>query len=490
VLIDPTGRQLLNLLRPLGTPLPSMANVEVFQRTVATRQPAVSDLFMSPTAHSWLVAVNVPVLRDGTLRYVLSAGMNPAGLAALLAPAQLHADAIGMIVDRQGIVVAHSQDQERRVGKPAALGEAEGTRRKEEAVVLVRTGEGGDVYAAVSRAPRSHFAVGLTVPAERLDGPLRRSLTRLSGAAVAVFAVSLGLAFLAGCRLRQRTAGLARALSALGRGETVAQLPTFRVTEFKGVTQALHDAMALLQARSEALQQSEGRYRRLTEESAEGIIIHQAGVIQFINISAARTLGYGQPAEAVGQPVAAHIAPEYRDAVLARIEARLRGDAVPATTEMEVLRRDGSRLWLEATAATVTWDGAPATRVSGIDITDRRRREAAEREAENLRAVASLANATAHEINNPLTVIIGNLQLLREALSDRAAAEVYADRVQHGVQRIREMVEHMRQITRLEPLKELDTGGLPTLDLRRSSGPVPGGGPPGTEEGTGPPRNG
>jgi PAS domain S-box-containing protein len=370
------------------------------------------------------------------------------------------------------------------VGKPAALGEGEGTRRKEEAVVRVRTGEGGDVYAAFSRASRSNFAVSLTVPAERVDGPLRRSLQWLSGAAAAAFALSLGLAFLVGCRVTQRTAGLASALSAFGRGQTVPKVPAFWVTEFKGVAQALHDAMALLQARSEALQQSEDRYRRLTEESAEGIIIHQAGIIRFVNISAARTLGYGQPAEAVGQRVVAHLAPEYRDAILARIEARLRGEAVPATIEMEALRRDGSQLWLEATAATVTWDGAPATRVSGIDISDRRRREAAEREAENLRAVASLASATAHEINNPLTVIIGNLQLLREALSDRATAEVYADRVQRGVQRIREMVEHMRQITRLEPLKELDTGGLPTLDLRRSSGPAPASDP--TEHGPGP----
>lgn len=483
VLMDPTGRQLLNLLRPLGTSLPSMAGIEVFQRTVATGQPAVSELFMSPTAGRWLVAINVPVLRDGRLRYVLSAGVSPDGLAALLGPAQVPAGGIGVIVDRKGVVVAHSRDPD-RIGKAAPESKVDSGERTEQAVIRLRTGEGGDAYTAFSGAPRSQLTVGLAVPAEQVDAPLRRSLQRLLAAAVAVFGVSLGLAVAVTYRLTRRTAALGRALDAFGRGEPVPDLPRFWVNEFKGVTRALRDAMTLLQARTGALRQSEaalrvseGRYRRLIEESAEGIIIHQAGTQRFVNTTAARMLGYDRPSDAIGQSVAGHLAPEYRDAVLARIEARLRGDPVPVTNEIAVLRRDGSRFWVEATATVVEWEDAPATRVSIIDITDRRQREAAEWEAEKLRSVASLANATAHEINNPLTVIAGNFQLLRDELHDRPKAQLYAERVQRAVEHISQMIDHMQHITRLEPLKELDTGGLPTLDLRRSSGPSESGDP-------------
>src|SRR5260370_5119663 len=108
-----------------------------------------------------------------------------------------------------------------------------------------------------------------------------------------------------------------------------------------------------VKARTAALAASEARYRRLVEESAEGIIIHQAGVMRLLNAAAARLLGYDHPVEAVGQPVASHIAPEHREGVLTRIEARLRGTAVPLTSEMEGLRRDGRRVWIEATAAVV-----------------------------------------------------------------------------------------------------------------------------------------
>ncbi len=50
--------------------------------------------------------------------------------------------------------------------------------------------------------------------------------------------------------------------------------------------------------------------------------------------------------------------------------------------------------------------------VSFVDVSEPRRRAAVEREAESLRAVAKLANAAAHEINNPLTVVGGNIHLL------------------------------------------------------------------------------
>jgi nitrogen-specific signal transduction histidine kinase len=125
----------------------------------------------------------------------------------------------------------------------------------------------------------------------------------------------------------------------------------------------------------------------------------------------------------------------------------------------------------------VEWEGEPATLVCCTDVSERRRRMAAEREADSLRSVTMLANATAHEINNPLTIIAGNVQLLGGKLSDRADLQDHVHRTERAVQRIVEMVGHMQHITRLEPLADLDTGSVPTLDIRRSAGPAPGGGP-------------
>jgi PAS domain S-box-containing protein len=230
-----------------------------------------------------------------------------------------------------------------------------------------------------------------------------------------------------------------------------------------------------VRARTRELAASEEQYRRLIEESAAGILIHRQGVIRVINAAALRMLAYRDPADLVGQPVMRYIAPEHRETVEARVAARLRGEPTPATVEMEGLRPDGSRFWIEATATVVEWEGGPATLVFFIDISERRRREAAERQAENLLSVTKLANAAAHEINNPLTVVGGHLQLLAAKVADRPELRRHFEQGEQAVQRIAEMIGHMTRITRLELLKSLETGGVETLDLRRSSEPTAGG---------------
>jgi signal transduction histidine kinase len=103
-----------------------------------------------------------------------------------------------------------------------------------------------------------------------------------------------------------------------------------------------------------------------------------------------------------------------------------------------------------------------------IDITDRDRLDAVEREAEALRAVARLANTAAHEINNPLAVIVGHLTLMEQRLRDNAEIAPRIEKARAACKRISEMITRMNQITRFELSQE--TPGLPPiLDLRRSS---------------------
>jgi PAS domain S-box-containing protein len=241
-------------------------------------------------------------------------------------------------------------------------------------------------------------------------------------------------------------------------------------TELRRVNAELEERV---RTRTSELAASERQYRQLIEDSAEGIIIHRLGLVRFINTAAARIFGYTDPSEVLGQPIVDRIAPEHRETVAGRVDARLRGEPTPATVEFEGLRRDGSRFWIEATGTAVEWEGGPATLVSFIDISERQRREAAEREAESLRSVAKLANAAAHEINNPLTVIRGNVQLAAAKIGSRPDLDHHFEHTERAVVRIAEMIDHMTRITRLTPLSGVNTAGVETLDLRRSSEPTP-----------------
>jgi signal transduction histidine kinase len=105
-----------------------------------------------------------------------------------------------------------------------------------------------------------------------------------------------------------------------------------------------------------------------------------------------------------------------------------------------------------------------------VDIADRERAAAAEREAEALRAVTKLANAAAHEINNPLAVIVAHLDLLEKRHRDDPDVIHRIGHARTACRRITEMIEHMGRITRLE-MYEQPAYLPPILDLRRSSDP-------------------
>ena len=85
------------------------------------------------------------------------------------------------------------------------------------------------------------------------------------------------------------------------------------------------------------------------------------------------------------------------------------------------------------------------------------RRAVAEREA-RLAEVAELAARVRHEINNPLTGLIGQAQLLlREELSDAARRRVLT--IEQLANRIRDTVASLREIQ--TPLPSAHTGELP-----------------------------
>jgi two-component system, sensor histidine kinase len=71
----------------------------------------------------------------------------------------------------------------------------------------------------------------------------------------------------------------------------------------------------------------------------------------------------------------------------------------------------------------------------------------AERESAGMRAVMHLANTAAHKINNPLAVVMGQLHFLAK---DPAVPPARVAAIQEAADRIREIVQQMLRITRIE----------------------------------------
>lgn len=470
-LVEPSGRQLLNLLHPLGSPLPSVANLEAFQRTLRTGEPQVSDLVMGPTSERRVIAVTLPLLRDGKIRRVLVAVLTPESFASVLAAAHIARGTVGTILDRNGIVVATTQGQEQRVGKPATAGFVASAREHEEMVFTGPTLEGATAYTAFSRAPRSQFTVGIAVPSEQLEGPLRRSLWLLLGGTLGALVLSLGLAHLAGRQFTGRLRRLMLAFNAFGRGETVPELPQFRLAELKGVSGALGEAMELLQTRSTALLESEQRYRTMFARNPAGMSLTlEDGRILDCNDAFAHILGFERPADVLARNIGDFYAqPKEREQLLERVKAE--GTAV--NVELQFRRRDGRLIWI--LASVIRGSGSPRSDFEAtlIDITE-------QKAADELRSIARLANAAAHEINNPLTLVLGRLAMLRDDLSLKPETRERVGQMLAAAERIREIVVDMNRLTRVQLFAHAGQGLPEMIDIRKSAG-EPGGSetPPG-----------
>lgn len=464
-LVEPSGRQLLNLLHPLGSPLPSVANLEAFQRTLRTGEPQVSDLVMGPTSERRVIAVTLPLLRDGKIRHVLVAVLTPESFASVLAAAHIARGTVGTILDRNGIVVATTQGQEQRVGKPATAGFVASAREHEEMVFTGPTLEGATAYTAFSRAPRSQFTVGIAVPSEELEGPLRRSLWLLLGGTVGALVLSLGLAHLAGRQFTGRLRRLMLAFNAFGRGETVPELPQFRLAELKGVSGALGEAMELLQTRSTALLESEQRYRTMFARNPAGMSLTlEDGRILDCNDAFAHILGFERPADVLARNIGDFYAqPKEREQLLERVKAE--GTAV--NVELQFRRRDGQLIWI--LASVIRGSGSPRSDFEAtlIDITE-------QKAADELRSIARLANAAAHEINNPLTLVLGRLAMLRDDLSLKPETRERVGQMLAAAERIREIVVDMNRLTRVHLFEHAGRGLPEMIDIRKSAG-EPGG---------------
>lgn len=130
---------------------------------------------------------------------------------------------------------------------------------------------------------------------------------------------------------------------------------------------------------------AETRFRSLVEQSLVGIYIVQQGRFRYANPGLAQMFGYASPAELQDRvPVIDLVLPEERERVRAAL-SKLNGRTAEAISYgFNGQRRDGSVIQVEVHGRALEYEGRPAVIGVVLDVTERKRAEAALRRNEQL----------------------------------------------------------------------------------------------------------
>jgi len=229
----------------------------------------------------------------------------------------------------------------------------------------------------------------------------------------------------------------------------------------------------------EALRRSEERYRTVLEQMEEAYYeLDITGNFTLFNDALCRQLGYSKE-ELMGMNYRVYTPPEDVKKVFEPYNRVYRtGDPVKSFP-VERIRKDGTRIFAEFSAFPLQNERGEIIGFRGIirDITERKQAELERKQMEQraqfasrLASVGELASGVAHEINNPLTGVIGYAHLLldRKDISQdiRHDLEIINEGAQRVAGIIRKLLTFARQQKPEQRFANINEIISTTLDLR------------------------
>ena len=209
-------------------------------------------------------------------------------------------------------------------------------------------------------------------------------------------------------------------------------------------------------AAAKALAESEAKYRKVVENVNEGILVTAEGRILYANPRALELSGQDADS-ALSRPFIEFIHPEDRERVIGNHLRRMRGEAVENHYQFRVLHREGGVRWLEISAVTFEWQGAPATLNFLTDVTQRRQAEedmrtTLRRERELSEMKSRFVAVASHEFRTPLSAILSSVELIedyRDRLPPQEQAEILG-LIKGAVRRMNGMIEQVLMTSKLD----------------------------------------
>jgi PAS domain S-box-containing protein len=248
------------------------------------------------------------------------------------------------------------------------------------------------------------------------------------------------------------------------------------LSELQAVVLSFRD-VTVARALEDELHKTKDFLERLIDSTVDGIVAADIrGHVIVFNQGAERVYGYS-PDEVIGKVPVWRL---YPDGVARSIMAQLRssehgGAGRLEPTRREILNKDGEVVPVSLTASIIYEDGREVASVGIIsDLRDRLKIEQRLAQAqekllvsEKQALIAELAGTTAHELNQPLTSVMGYSELLKKKLGPDDPQARAVDIILREAERMAEIVRKIGKITRYET--KTYVGSTTILDLDKST---------------------
>lgn len=223
------------------------------------------------------------------------------------------------------------------------------------------------------------------------------------------------------------------------------------------------------------LHQQQEFARRLIDSFPDLIfVLDNAASYTFVSPRVVEILGF-EPEEIRETELGARTHPEDRGALRAMYDEILAGRETFASVEARVRNKKGDwrRLRFHFSPLFDEMDKIDGVIISGRDVTDLKRLEEQLIQAEKLAAMGQMLAGVAHELNNPLTAILGVTELLRERAGADETTQRQLELTHRQARRAARIVQNLLEFSRpASPQKKpLDVNVLieRTLQLQEHS---------------------
>ncbi|HWI84052.1 ATP-binding protein [Ramlibacter sp.] len=292
-LVDASGQALINTAVAWGQPLPNLWRLadeggtklwegrplplsaqRLTQQVFTLGRPVYSDLYYGINFGQPRLAMAIPVVRGGEVRYALSLSMSPSRMDELIRSAVNAPGLRAVLVDRRGLVVATNEAASSRLGDramPIRMPPGASAGHYE-----IRTRDGTTVRGAYAVSANNGFVMRASLPLQGAFWPVRGTFTGWVVLVLAALLTSVVLATLMGQRLARPLRELAQGAR---KGERPSEAFASGIAEINALAQALragadaerqrveeHVLRVMAQKEQALVKQSELRLKRVLDQ--------------------------------------------------------------------------------------------------------------------------------------------------------------------------------------------------------------------------------